>query len=1287
MSTEIKNTLFRFVSMRAPELSEETGREARFVFMPPSANPSETRPFEDAVTAGSGGELSKWSILQSEAAGFTPLSIQEIKAMVGDITYNFAVWIAKNKLNFSHAELVGKLSGNEPLSVNKRNLLWNNLFYQVITQKDFQAKEAVMQLLVANHVLSVKDTIDDDEALSKIYLNAKIVLPKALFIEDDGSTNSTVSKMATAVGSNAFLSVPSASMKKALQNHQATDKLEQLKALKKELLKVEKKHQKAFKAAYDEALEEYNQTVKDLLETYQSDVETARESWCTLQGEGFTYDPQNPCNQPPKVPYPEIPKFEFSFTKEMDFEYLNENLSPENFKLLLEFLEIDFEVDVAGKADPFSISDESGDGLSFGQAQTTLGGVIAQYNEILVNNSPTQGNTAVSVGGVVVPVSNTPPATPFAIQVCPSRTDDTHYGFHLTVEVPDENWDIDTTQSTYKLMGGTLGILNLEFLYRNGNTILLQTNEMHPYTDYLIATSFDATLTFTNGVQKEVSFPTTPTESIFKSCATLHLADIESGGGAVLENFIPSGFGFRQIGIADYKKVEQTTQGYVEGDVAHIENVMAREYKEKATRKLRRSENTTTKTSESEKEKLSDTTSTDRFEMHSEIAKIIQEDRDFGANAGTRYKSKDGSFELTANVNMASHSSNQTSTMNAIDQAKEITERAMERIVTKVKEERIEKIIEEFEENNKHGFDNTKGDKHVVGVFRWVDKVYKNQVYNYGKRLMFEFMVPQPSKLHLLGMQENRMGVTLTEPVDPRKYVDLPNTPVALRRNLENFTLINDNTVKYWGGIFNVELTPCPDNEIKVGKSFAQNKNKVDGGFTDSKTETIQIPEGYLSHTASMYLNDVSEFGPANGLGTGRQNIAIAGHYLHNHVGQITNVSMPNYKGEFPVAYFAKALHASSASIELVCRLSPEARQKWQQETFKAIIDAYEDALVEYNQKLAEENALGIKIKGENPGFYRQIENMVLRKNCISYLISQDPAAARTYGKDMFKAIPSAAPRNFGNHEVNVSAALDDYSGFVKFMEQAFEWEIMSYNFYPYYWGKREDWASLYQYDNNDPLFRNFMQAGMARVIVTVRPGFEEAVRFYMQTGQIWNGGEVPVIEEPLFLSIVDELRAPKGLKEGKAWATRLPTALTILQANSIGLNVTKALPFDDDALNEFENPDEVPVSEGLELTDTALGNTNRGRIVGRIEGAAGTEAKIILKTIDSDELRELTYCDANGDWELPSVVPGTYKLYLDANDDFPNTDFEVLEGEKIVEAIVVANQLLEVNLKVAPLS
>jgi hypothetical protein len=297
------------------------------------------------------------------------------------------------------------------------------------------------------------------------------------------------------------------------------------------------------------------------------------------------------------------------------------------------------------------------------------------------------------------------------------------------------------------------------------------------------------------------------------------------------------------------------------------------------------------------------------------------------------------------------------------------------------------------------------------------------------------------------------------------------------------------------------------------------------------------------------------------------------------------------YVGSIPVSYSSLGYHAGSVNFEIKLAVLLETRIKWQQETFKTIIDAYEKALTAYEEKLAVETAKKI-----NPGSYRQIENMVLRKNCISYLIDQDTAAKRTYGKDMGKPLGNGIVKNFGNHEIKVDTALDDYAAFAKFMEQAFEWDIMSYNFYPYYWGARTEWAKLYQYENNDPLFRSFMQAGMARVVVTVRPGFEKAVGYYLQTGQIWNGGEVPVIEDALFLSIVDELEQPAGQKEGKAWSTRLPTALTILQAGNIGLKVDKALPYDKD-LSDFEDPDTVPKSSNFYISKSQL-NERTGKTV-----------------------------------------------------------------------------------------
>ncbi|REC49169.1 hypothetical protein DRF67_04610 [Chryseobacterium pennipullorum] len=161
-----------------------------------------------------------------------------------------------------------------------------------------------------------------------------------------------------------------------------------------------------------------------------------------------------------------------------------------------------------------------------------------------------------------------------------------------------------------------------------------------------------------------------------------------------------------------------------------------------------------------------------------------------------------------------------------------------------------------------------------------------------------------------------------------------------------------------------------------------------------------------------------------------------------------------------------------------------------------------------------------------------------------------------------------------------LSDDLEQYTALAKFMEQAFEWSIMDYTFYPYYWGDKAKWQQMYLSQNTDPLFRNFLQAGMARIIVTVKPGFEDAVQFFMSTGKIWSGGEVPVIGDPMYLSIVDELREPVGIQQGKPWITTLPTSLNMLQEGSAGLRTLNALPFTKENPEEFEVPSDVVTND-----------------------------------------------------------------------------------------------------------
>ena len=612
--------------------------------------------------------------------------------------------------------------------------------------------------------------------------------------------------------------------------------------------------------------------------------------------------------------------------------------------------------------------------------------------------------------------------------------------------------------------------------------------------------------------------------------------------------FVPNRFGIRNIGIADYKKVVSHVCCYDAGEVSHIENIMAKEIKEKESERIRKSEVSTTTEQTNESEKFTDVSTTERFEMQSEVAKILQENDSFAANASVGYSG----FGFSANIgaNYATSTSKEESNIQAVNYAKDITQKATEKIVSRLRTEKTVKITDEFKERYKHGYDNTQGDKHVSGVFRFVNAIYKNQIYNYGKRLMYEFMIPQPSKLHRLGMEQNRSNpnaVFLSKPIDPR--IDFPNS-----------NSINEYNYKVLASKYGAEVVTFPEKSIFISKGFSGSKAHENECFSESIE--LPIPKGY--YTTDLILKTYAhwdvDYSQYHSFGVTVGNIRVFEEENRNSFTREYNSLIdPQFKldkfiEKIAVAYQSLNYLAFNISISIKCELLNETIEKWKDETYLAIIKGYEDQLAKFNAQISDKQSLE-----SNSGFYRIIENTALRKNCISYLIEETQI-----GKGFYTG------NQLNTFALIQNQQLDNYANLVKFMEQAFEWQLMSYNFYPFYWAERNDWTELYQYECNDPLFRSFMQSGMARVVVTVRPGFEKAVLHFMATGQIWNGGEVPVLGNPLFMSIVEELKEQEYIVE-ESWETVVPTNLIALQNSGVAVDAS-GLPCGADC-NDFVNP------------------------------------------------------------------------------------------------------------------
>ncbi|WP_129583089.1 hypothetical protein [Flavobacterium cyanobacteriorum] len=363
-----------------------------------------------------------------------------------------------------------------------------------------------------------------------------------------------------------------------------------------------------------------------------------------------------------------------------------------------------------------------------------------------------------------------------------------------------------------------------------------------------------------------------------------------------------------------------------------------------------------------------------------------------------------------------------------------------------------------------------------------------------------------------------------------------------------NSASINDYNYMRIASEYNVVIDAPPAPTLSIGKAY---KGTGTQGSSSSDFNDLKIPEGYTLAEVSYKYSHCH--GANRNLSA---NLIIGstfsrliwgsnqGHGMANLVTGSHNVRWlaDKFIDTVPVSVIGWDIGTFSLNVTALVERTPKAYQDWQTKAYDAIVKGYETKLQEYydwlNRDIAEEN----ESFGTNPLFYREIEQITLKRNCLAYLLNDDEMGQSYY-----------TGNSFTNYAVTRNQDMDNYASLAKFMEQAFEWNLMSYSFYPYYWGKQSDWVQLYRSETDDPIFRDFMQAGMARVIVSVRPGFEDAVMHYMNFGEIWNGGAMPVIGDPLYMSIVDELKEQEYVVE-ETWETVVPTSLIGLQEEGVSV-------------------------------------------------------------------------------------------------------------------------------------
>lgn len=698
-------TLFRFISMRNPQLTETKKENLGFIHRPVLNN-----AFDQAVKNRSG--ISKIQALENQCKSFpSPFSEKDLENSQYAGLLKIGRKITK-KETLSAAELT-RTKDAYSSGQTEFEKLWDNLIFQVVTQKDFYAKEALVHILKALHV-GYAQTLSLTEELTKINgtnlvakaLDAKVVMPKELFVEEEISGSSLASKMATSETSalsNKTQERIKADAQRDLAVTQALLKKEQLEKLNSELENIQKAYHNSKAKAYQSAYNEYTAAYQSQKEEYEKVFEE------------INYLTEHKASEEElirlheRLKELEVPPFEFSYQNEITISDLQRKLSPESFELFMslfasqEMGELFYsQIPPTAKTEVVSESelrigtqvlqiDESYQ--TFEDLIYQVQNHISQEMQSALDNTVLEQTQYANLGGALIPVGNSLVRTHLAYSLLPvwrrsAFVQDNGF-INFSFEVQDNSWNVANAKIILESNTGyhEETLANIDVLNGMISFPAVMVNKFSSISKIRID------IYISNGREAYLELLKIPNNQIQTGLLTLKPGKEEPRGEE--PEVVSAGrklFGLKRLGIAEYMKVVQSTHAYVPGDVTHIENIMAKEFKQKSTRRLRKSEIQTTASKATERETLSDTTSTTRHDMQSEVANVIMKDTTAQAHANWRSgETPYGIFE--AGGSLATHNAKENSVRQAITQSQEITNKAADRLLTKIAEEGLKKLL------------------------------------------------------------------------------------------------------------------------------------------------------------------------------------------------------------------------------------------------------------------------------------------------------------------------------------------------------------------------------------------------------------------------------------------------------------------------------------------------------------------------------------------------------------------------------------------------------------------
>ncbi|WP_266156955.1 hypothetical protein [Dyella silvatica] len=467
--------------------------------------------------------------------------------------------------------------------------------------------------------------------------------------------------------------------------------------------------------------------------------------------------------------------------------------------------------------------------------------------------------------------------------------------------------------------------------------------------------------------------------------------------------------------------------------------------------------------------------------------------------------------------------------------AQELTQRAARRLADSVQHTRSLLHAQRRQSVVAQDIDNREANGHLNGLYHWLIKRSRLCLENEGQRLVIEFLLPDPAA-SLVHAVNRPAGVALKPPPTLDELSILAPTDITA----DNYLSLT--------GAYGIEYPPPPPNERRLSLTLTGQACQTQG--------SIDLPDGFVPATTS----DGKSSGSLSYLSADQNDVlaCIVGNYASSYGGSkpdaaAASASAPappcamidpfkqtplpaatplaGTDANIPIDPLATQVrvcafsHASSFSVSLSFTANDsrykERLQAWQLGIYHQLLSAC------IEQRRLYQQAWTTRVQQQLEPSERACLVNQLQRGAIDLL-------AELYHSPPGIAAP-APPR------------------LRTLMDEAFQWRQMAYAFFPWGVGTVDSCAAAHwrgldsSTHANASVLNAFLNAGSARVLVPVTPGYELAMLYYLSYGCWWGAesGIAPVPEPALGLVAALTQVPPR---EHCSWWIEEPTALEMLQ-------------------------------------------------------------------------------------------------------------------------------------------